>query len=283
VKDVGRIRRGGASYHPCGLKVYFHIVAGIAVALANAPAVALDVTVVSTCPQQQHIPVAFKVDCSYLKDAATKALCGPFADNQACKVFPAYRKITNIYVEQLCPTIIYTIYDRDNWPNVGAGGGISIECRIDYLAEYALVPHAKSAIGPYEVHEILHQYQMADETLAELTAFHPLFSSSMLEAEREVGDTQAYELGITRMKDDIGSLRTALDQATIAPANRCRMAQIVIEKNLYLHNAKNVYQFYRRLANGPVRNATSRLSAMLNTLAGGTAKQFLRAHGCEAF
>jgi len=39
----------------------------------------------------------------------------------------------------------------------------------------------------------------------------------------------------------------------------------------------------RGLANGPVRNATSRLSAILNTLSGGTAKQFLREHGCEIY
>jgi hypothetical protein len=283
VKDVGRIRRGAAGYRLCSLKIYFHIVAGIAVALSNVCAVASDLTVVSTCPQQRHIPVTFKVDCSHLKDATTRALCRPFADNQACKVLPAYRKITGIHVERLCPTIVYAMYDRDNWPNVSAAGGVSIECRIDYLAEHALAPHAKSAIGPYEVHEILHQYQMADETLRELTVSHPLFSSSMLEAERAVGDMQAYDLGITRMEHGIPNLRTALDQATIAPTDRCRMAQSLIEEDLYLHDAKNVYRFYRRLENGPVRNAARQLSAMLNTVSGGTAKEFLLAHGCESF
>ena len=160
---------------------------------------------------------------------------------------------------------------------------MSIECRIDYLAEYALAPHFKSAIGPYEVHEILHQYQMADATLAGLTALHPLFSSSMLEAEREVGDTQAYKQGIARMMDGIRDLRTALDQATIAPADRCRLAQSVVEEDLYLNDTENVYQFYRGLANGSEHDATSRLSAMLNTLSGGTAKQFLLSHGCEIY
>jgi hypothetical protein len=61
------------------------------------------------------------------------------------------------------------------------------------------------------------------------------------------------------------------------------MAQAVVEEDLYLRNVKNVYQFYRRLANGAGRNATTRLSAILNELSGGTAKQFLREHGCEEF
>ena len=274
---------GWGQTSPLPMKICFLVATAIAVALANFPAVASDVTLVSSCPQQQHIPVTFKVDCSRLKDQATKALCGPFADNQACKVFPAYRKITSMQVERRCSTITYTIYDSDNWPNVNAAGGMSIECRIEYLAEYALAPYAKSVIGPYEVHEILHQYQMADGTLEELTAFHPLFSSSMLEAEREIDDTQAYELGITQMRDEIDILRTELDEATIAPADRCRMAQSVIEKDLYLHDAKNVYQFYRGLANDQMRDASSRLSAMLNALSRGTAKPFLLAHGCEAF
>jgi hypothetical protein len=206
-----------------------------------------------------------------------------FAEQQACKVFPAYRKITGIDVERLCPEIVYTLYERSNWPNGSTAGGLSLECRVDYLAEYALSPHAKSAIGPYEVHEILHQYQMADETLEELTTFHPLFASSMLEVEREIGDMETYQVGIARMKDGFRNLRTALDQATIAPTDRCRMAQTVIEEDLYLHNTKNVYQFYRMLANDTVGNATSRLSAMLNTLSGGSAKQFMLAHGCEPF
>ena len=42
-----------------------------------------------------------------------------FAANQACKVFPAYRKITGIKLEQRCPTITYTIYDQDNFPHAG--------------------------------------------------------------------------------------------------------------------------------------------------------------------
>ncbi len=281
MNNVAKMRRGAG--HRVRNRLRFHTVVGVAVALTNVPALASDVTLVSSCSQQQPTPIKIRVDCSHLKDSATKDLCGRFAENQTCKVLLAYRKITGIHVERRCPTVTYTIYDRHNWPNVNAAGGMSVECRVDYLAEYALQPNARSAIGPYEVHEILHQYQMADETLDELTAFHPLFSSSMLEAEREVGDMRAYQLGIAQMKDDSRNLRSERDEIANPPAYRCSEAQAVVEEGLYLQDSKNVYQFYRLLANGPVRNPMSRLSAMLNTLSGGAAKAFLLAHGCQMF
>jgi hypothetical protein len=263
-------------------KVRFHIVVGVAAALANAPAVASDITVVSSCPQKQHIPVEFKVDCSHLEDPAARNLCGRFAQNQACKVFPAYRKITGIDVEQLCPTISYTLYDRDNWP-YDVAGGISFRCRINMLAEYALRPNTQSAIGPHEVHEILHQYQMVNKTLDQLTAFHPLFSSSMLEAEREIGESEAYKSGYKRLKQEIQSMQTSLDKGEITTSDMCRIAQAVIEERLYLQNINNFYRFYRTLANSARRNPADEMSAMLNALSGRPVKQFLLAHGCGNF
>jgi hypothetical protein len=264
-------------------KVRFHIVVGVAAALANT-AIASDMTVVvSSCPQKQHMPVEFKVDCSYLEDPTTRKLCRPFAENQACKVFPAYRKITGIDVEQLCPTISYTLYDRDNWPHGSAAGGVSLKCRIDQLAEYALRQNANSAIGPHEVHEMLHQYQMVHKTLDQLTALHPLFSSSMLEVERELGESKAFELGYGRLKQDIQRMQTSLDEGTIEAADMCRTAQTVIEEGLYLQDRNNVYQFYRTLANSAGRNPTDQMSAMLNALSGGAVRESLLAHGCESF
>jgi hypothetical protein len=251
-------------------------------AVACEPAAPSNVTLVSSCPRQP-IPIPIEVDCSHLKDSEVKELCSRFAENQACKVFPALRKITGIHVEEQCSAITYTIYDRDNWPNAGAAGGISIKCRVDYLAQYALTPNAKSAIGPYEVHEMLHQYHLADETLDELTAFHALFLSSILEVERELGNVRAYELGVARLKEDNRNHRFGLDQAAVPPADRCMMAQSLIEKDLYLQNSRNVYQFYRMLAKRSARTPASRVSSMLSALAGDTAKQFLLAHGCEAF
>jgi hypothetical protein len=263
-------------------KVRSHIVVAVAAMLANASASASDIIVVSSCPQKQHIPVEFKIDCSHLEESATRNLCVPFAENQACKVFPVYRKITGIDVERLCPTIIYTLYDRSNWP-YSVAGGISFRCRIDELAEYALRSNEKSAIGPHEVHEILHQYQMAHKTLDQVTAFHPLFSSSMLEAERELGNSEAYEMGYGRLKREIQGMQTSLGNATIQAVDRCRIAQAVIEEGLYLQDKSNVYQFYRTLADSAGRNPADQISAMLNASSAGRARPFLLAHGCEEF
>jgi hypothetical protein len=85
-----------------------------------------EVTTITACPSQTTIPVKFVVDCSHVKDAATRQLCSPFIANQACKVFPAYRKITGIRLEQRCPTITYTIYDKDNFPHAGGAGDLFI-------------------------------------------------------------------------------------------------------------------------------------------------------------
>jgi hypothetical protein len=151
----------------------------------GACAAADDYVTAGSCPGQEPTPVTFKIDCSKLKDPAAKALCKPFIENQACKLFPAYRKITGIKLEDRCRMINYTIYDRDNWPHSGAGG-MSFNCQIDYMAQYAFQNRPK-ALGPYDEHEILHHYRMSHKVLDRLTAAHPLFESSMLEAEREIG------------------------------------------------------------------------------------------------
>jgi hypothetical protein len=265
-----------------GYQNILFIVVALATASTTAPAVASDITVVSSCPQRQHIPVKFKIDCSHLEGPKVKELCRSFAEIQACKVFPAYQKITGIHVEVLCHTIRYTLYDRANWPH-GAAGGISLRCRIDQLAEYALRLNAKSAIGPHEVHEILHQYQMAHKTLKQLTALHPLFSSSMLEAERELGDSEAYASGYARLKRELQYMRTWLNKGTIKTAATCRTAQAVVEGRLYLQDRNKVYQFYRALANRSESDPADQMNVVLNFLSGGTVKQFLLKHGCKPF
>jgi hypothetical protein len=263
-------------------KVGLHIGAAVIAAFTNATAVASDIAVVSSCPQRQHIPVEFKIDCSHLKDPATRKLCDVFGENQACRVFPAYRKITGINIERLCPTIRYTLYDRANWP-YGPIGGVSFRCRIDQLAEYALRSNVKSTIGPHEFHEMLHQYQMAHKVLGQLTALHPLFSSSMLEAERELGEGAAYESGYERLKQEVQRMQMALTKGTIRGAGTCGIAQAVVEESLYLRDRSDVYLFYRTLAKDASRNPLDQISEMLNALSGGTIKQFLLAHGCREF
>ena len=87
--------------------------------LLVAPAFAQDEITVSRCSDQNGLPVTFPVDYTHVADPATKQLSKPFAENQACKVFPAYRNITGIHLEESCPTFKYMIYDKDQWPHKG--------------------------------------------------------------------------------------------------------------------------------------------------------------------
>jgi len=258
----------------------------IAAAMTSA-ARAADVATVTSCPSQPASPVKFVVDCSHVKDPATRQLCGPFIVNQACKVSPAYRRITGIRLEQRCPTLTYTIYDQDNFPHGGSAGGMSYGCQIDHMARYALQQWANSAIGPYEVHEILHHYQMTSKELAAMTAAHPLFETSMPEAQGEAGDKALHDLSVARLKNvEVPHLRAALQEGTVKPADQCRAVRTIVESELYLENSSNVYLFYSKLAFAAPKNAADReavFNAMLNDVAGGKAKDFLTAHGCAPF
>ncbi|WP_375785809.1 hypothetical protein ACE10Z_41325 [Bradyrhizobium sp. Pha-3] len=138
-------------------------------------------------------------------------------------------------------------------------------------------------IGPHEVHEILHQYQMAQEVLDSITASHPLFSSSMLEAERELGDGVAYESGYERLKQETQRMQAWLNRRTIMTADTCRIAQATIEESLYLQDKNNVYRFYQMLKVEGKRGSAGRMSEVLAELSGGTTRQFLLGHGCKGF
>jgi hypothetical protein len=71
----------------------------LASSLAAPAAVAQVSTVVMDCPGQPKLPVTFEIDCSHVADPAARNLCKPFIENQACKIFPAYREITGIKLE----------------------------------------------------------------------------------------------------------------------------------------------------------------------------------------
>jgi hypothetical protein len=259
----------------------------VCIAVATSTIVrAADVVTIRACSSQATIPVTFVVDCSHLKDAATRQLCAPFAANQACKVFPAYRKITGIRLEQRCSTITYTLYDKDNFPHSAGAGGISYDCRIDYMAQYALQPSRHPQLGPDDVHEILHHYQMSSKELAGMTAVHTLFETSMPEAEREVRDSVAYQSSLAALKADLPRMRERLKDGKVRPRDRCKLARAVIEGELYLHDRRNVYRFYAKLASVAPRNPAEReakFNAMLNDVAGGKAKEFLTTYGCAPF
>ena len=103
-------------------------------------------------------------------------------------VFPAYQQITGIHLQDWCSTVQYVIYDKDKWSKSGApggAGGYTVGCRTQYMADYSLL--LKSEIGPYDVHEILHDYQIA---LGALPYTHILFAPSMVEATRLIGDSE---------------------------------------------------------------------------------------------
>ena len=220
-------------------------------------AAAQDQITVSSCPGQPVIPVTFQIDCSHVKDSANKQLCRPFIENQACKVFPAYRKITGINLEQTCKSIKFTIYQDDNWPHPKGEGGLAMNCAVDYLQEYSIQSHAKSKIGPYDVHELLHEYHIP---LGALPDAHVLFTSSMAEAMREIGETDEYQQAVKRMKDEASRLEQELAAGKITGTKQCVVAETQVEESLYLENNRSVYAFYRKLAISRNPNEADRLA-----------------------
>lgn len=220
-------------------------------------AAAQDQITVSSCPGQASLPVTFQIDCSHLKDSANKQLCRPFIENQACKVFPAYRKITGINLEQTCKSIKFTIYQDDNWPHPKGEGGLALKCAVDYLIEYSLQSHPRSKMGPYDVHELLHEYHIP---LGALPDAHILFTSSMAEAMREIGETDEYQQAIKRMKDEDSRLEQELTAGRITGPKQCVVAETQVEENLYLENSRSVYAFYRKLATSRNPSQADRLA-----------------------
>ena len=250
-------------------------------AAAAVPAVswAEEPIVVTSCPGQARIPVTFQLDCSHVRDPAARGQCKPFIENQACKVFPAYRRITGINLEKQCPQITYTLYDKDQWPHQQGGeGGIAGRCSAELLSEFSVL--IKSQVGPYDVHELLHVYQ---SQLGALPYPHILFGASQLEARREVGDHDGYEAGFARLKKEVFAPDLEQQFARMAPDQRCRIAEVNEEERLYISNPKVVYAYYRDLEVGRLRDQAereARFNRMFDKVSGGTARTFLLAHGC---
>jgi hypothetical protein len=235
--------------------------------------------VVTNCPGQERIPVTFQVDCSHLHDERARQQCRPFIENQACKVFPAYRRITGINLEKECSAITYTIYDKDQWPHQQGGeGGVALHCSAELLSEFSVL--VKSQVGPYDVHELLHLYQ---DQLGALPYSHSLFGASQLEARREIGDRYGYETAFARMKKEVFDPDFEQRFARLAPDQRCRMAEVHEEERLYISNPKVVYAFYRELQIGGLKDQAdreARFNRMFDKVSGGRARAFLLGHGC---
>lgn len=240
---------------------------------------------VFSCPGQAKIPVSFQIDCTHLKNAADRQLCRPFIQNQACKVFPAYRKITGIELEKTCKSIKFTIFDDDNWPHPKGEGGLALNCAVDYLAKYSLQSHAQSKIGPYDVHELLHEYQIA---LGALPDPHVLFSSSMAEAMKEIGETDDYERAIKEMQSEAPRLVQELQSGKVTGPKQCAVAETQVEETLYLADSRAVYSFYRKLViskNASIADRQARFDRMFWVVSGPKpeVKKFLLDNGCSPF
>lgn len=246
---------------------------------------ASDVITVASCPGVPQIPVVFEIDCSHLTDGATKKLCTPFIHNQACAVFPAYRKITGINLEDTCKSIKFTIYEEANWPHPRGEGGLALQCGVDYLSKYSLMAHPGSTIGPYDVHELLHEYQIA---LGALPDAHVLFAPSMAEALREIGEMDEYQRSMKNMKEEAPRLEQELRDGKIAAPKQCSVAETQVEESLYIENSRSVYAFYRKVTRSRNPNQTdreTRFNRMLYLVSGPKpeVKQFLLNNGCPAF
>jgi hypothetical protein len=246
----------------------------------SVPLLAQDVVTVDHCPGAAPLPVSFRVDCGHVTDPQNKALCQPFAKNQACKVFFAYRKITGIHLEDYCPTFTYTLYDKNEWPKQpGDAGGFARKCGADLMTDGMI----RSSIGPYDVHEILHVYQ--DNVLGALPDGHILFGPAMAEAQREIGDGKSYWNTMSRMKVALAHGVDATE-ATLPPDKQCVAAEFYIEDSLYVKNTNNVELFYLKLERGRAKDMADRMARfnrMFDAVSGGTVGPYLRAHGCMPF
>jgi len=259
------------------------IAAAICIA-ASPPASAEKLLTVDRCPGQASLPVIFQIDCSNVADAKSPERCRGFIENQACRIFPAYRRITGIKLEEICPRIKYTIYDRDKWPGGGEAGGSALKCTVDYLADYSIDVKAPPEIGPYDTHEILHEYQMV---LGALPYAHILFGPSQAQAMREIGDIDAFNRAVAQMKAAVATFESRFAKFSPgAPIDKCVLAELQTEATLYLEDNRNVYQFYRKLVRSMAKDQSdreARFNRMYDAVSGGRSRQFLIAHGCAPF
>jgi hypothetical protein len=228
--------------------------------------------------------VTFRVDCSRVHDAAARAQCLPFITNQACHVFPAYRKITGINLEGTCPTITYTIYDKAEWPDPGGdAGGYAGKCSAKLMSEFSVL--RKTALGPLDTHELLHVHQ---SELGALPSSHILFGSTQLEVLREMGDRYGYESGFARLKGE--ALGPGFEQYfssnRMKAEARCAAAETNLEARLSISNPKNVDAFWRELGRGTLKDQAdreARFNRMFERIGGESARAFLPGRGCAAW
>jgi hypothetical protein len=262
----------------------------LASSLGASAALAQTSTVATDCPGQPKLPLTFEIDCSHVADPAARNLCKPFIQNQACRIFPAYREITGIKLEDECKSIKYTIYDQDKWPAKGGdAGGLALHCGVNYIADYSIKMKAPPKIGPYDTHELLHEYQ---DQLGAIPYQHILFGPSQAEAMRLAGDNEAYNQAVARMKQTTTAFEDAYAKFAARPASstsnidKCVLAEVQVEETLYLENPKTIYALYRKLPRSRLKDQADREARFNRTydlVSEGKSKAFLLAHGCGPF
>lgn len=259
------------------------IALGVSAVCLSTLSTAQNIITISSCPGADSLPVSFQVDCSHVADPSTRTLCRPFAENQACKVFPAYRKLTGIRLEESCLVFKYTIYDKDAWPHQNTSdGGFAGRCGAEILTDFSL--ENSSDIGPVDVHEILHVYQQA---LGAVPYQHILFGPSMTEARHMIGDNKGYAAEFVRMKQEFNREKADYETGKIKViGDPCVQAELYEEDLLYMQDHKNVELFYTTLQRGFLKDQVdreARFNRMYDTVSRGEARSFLLAHGCGPF
>ncbi|MGH9700182.1 MAG: hypothetical protein ACRD5R_09995 [Candidatus Acidiferrales bacterium] len=245
---------------------------------------AQDIITVTSCPKQKQetIPLAFVVDCSHVTNPAAKAQCGAFIENAACKISPAYRQITGISLENQCKRVLYTLYEKDNWPYKGGdAGGLTKGCEVDLMTDFSVL--LTSSIGPYDYHEMLHVYQAY---LGAIPQPHILFGPSMMEAKRLTGDIVGWKKDFNRTRVEMEEETKQYQAGTVRAKDSCIAAEDYVAELLYIQNQKNVYLFYKDLVIGRLKDQAdreARFNRMFAAVGGDTTRQFLLEHGCAAF
>ncbi|MGD9804487.1 MAG: hypothetical protein AB7E80_13875 [Hyphomicrobiaceae bacterium] len=241
--------------------------------------------VVTSCANGTRLPIAFVADCSRLGSAATRALCATFIENQACRVYPTYRRLTGIDIAPRCRRIKCIIHDLSSAPGGRDFGGMAKGCEVAFMAKYAIDLRKDSPIGPHEVHELLHHFRMSSSALKPLTHGHALFGSSMAEAISQLGDHTTYAQDLKRLRTEADRIEKKLEAPPWPPAHstRCRLARLVVESRVYLERPETIATIYRAAAARPTdeRDEAGRwLNRLLADIGGPTGRALLASNGC---
>ena len=150
------------------------------------------------------------------------------------------------------------------------------------MADYSV--NVKSKIGPYDLHEILHEYEFVDGPFIDE---HPFFDPLQTEAAREIGDASGSQAYLARVKDEAKQFGNSLADHEPVSEKNCVAAEKYMETTLYLEDSRNAYVYYLKLSPLPAKwtraDLAARVNRMFNVVSSGKAREFLLDHGCGPF